>query len=130
MSYRGENFIEYNDEAKIKAALVGRRIVAASVEDASFTLDNGVAVKVHANEGCDGCGSGWYQLDTLETTEAVITNVRLSDRSVGGQYEETDTIYEIFVLAANKEQMILSVSGSDGNGCYGTGYKLEVTVPK
>lgn len=72
--------------------------------------------------------SGNYYIEELNKCEAVITSVKLKDQPFDEDSDEERHTYSIFVLAADKEQLVLSVSGSDGNGCYGTGYRLEVRV--
>lgn len=118
--------ITCEENKAIEDLLVGRRVVLA--EDHTLTLDNGTIIEVEPNEGCGGCANGWYHLDELNECEAVITSVRVDDDKQEGDSWESAYIYKIFVLAANKEQVLLSVSGDDGNGYYGTGYSLKVTI--
>lgn len=119
-----KNRINQDEEDRIKRLLVGRMIV--NVDNDDFVLDNGVRVKVEPNEGCGGCASGWYDISQIDKFEAVITSVRTD--AVEGE-SEYETKYRIFVLAGDREQMVLEVSGEDGNGYYGTGYELVVSVP-
>lgn len=113
--------VHHDEEEAIKTLLLGRQIVQASGD--TLTLDNGTVVKVIPNVGGCICGAGDYTLDELNKCEAVITSVKVDTES-GGEYE--DRKYTVFVLAADKEVMALSVSGNDGSGYYGTGYVLEV----
>lgn len=116
--------LDQNDHKKIEELLTGRMITSVINHD-TMVLDNGVKVEVIPNDGCCGCASGDYHLDELNECEAVITSVRLEDQEVDG---EDAHVYKIFVLAANKERVLLSVSGDDGNGYYGTGYRLRVII--
>ena len=52
-------------EKEIKDLLLYHKIVKAEVVDdqtATLTLDNGVEVITEGNEGCGGCGNGWFYL--------------------------------------------------------------------
>lgn len=120
-------WIDQNSDKEITELLLGRRVIAVLGGD-TLVLDNGVKIEVVPNEGCGGCASGWYQLDELNKCEAVITSVKLSEED-GDPNGECTHVYKVFVLAADKEQVLLSVSGDDGNGYYGTGYTLNVKVP-
>lgn len=114
--------LEYTETDKIKALLLGRKV--EHVKDNMMVLDNGVVLKIRPNEGCGGCNSGWYDLDTLNRVDNAITDVRF-------EFHETDEygggVYEIFVYAEN-EQLLMKVSGDDGNGYYGSGYRIEVVL--
>lgn len=120
-----DKVIGCGDEAATEELLVGKSVI--SVENDVMTLSDGTEVHVLPNEGCGGCSSGWYQLDELNKCEAVITSVRLHCSDDDDYDAHT---YKIFVLAANKEQVLLSVSGDDGSGYYGTGYTLIVKPKK
>lgn len=115
--------ISQSDDAATANLLVGHSVI--EVKDHTMILDNGTTVEVQPNEGCGGCSNGRYQLEELNRCEAVITSVRLHC-SDDDQYDAHT--YTIFVLAANKEQVLLSVKGDDDNGYYGTGYQLLVKV--
>ena len=91
-------------------------------QDGILTLDNGTRLIVKGNEGCDGCGNGWYYLDELNECDNAITNVECVCE--GSEYED---IYHIFVFAENKKINCVQYSGGD-NGYYGTGYDLFVEI--
>ena len=117
--------IEYYEEQKIKELLLYRKIV--KVEYETLILDNGIELEIKGNEGCGGCGAGWYAVTELNTCENAITNVEfIEDSDTKDDYDETS--YKIFVLAADERIKILQVDGDDGNGYYGTGYTIHVTV--
>lgn len=119
------------DEAEIKKLLEGRRIIRADVTDYTLVLDNGTRIRVDPNEGCPGCSSGNYDITIFDECESVITSVRTAVEE-HREDESWDflTRYQIWVLVADREFPILEVSGTDGNGYYGTGYRLYVTVPR
>ena len=57
-----------NFEEEVKTLLFGRKIVKAEAKDEQYavlTLDNGVELVAIGNEGCGGCGYGWYFVDEL-----------------------------------------------------------------
>lgn len=120
-------WIDQNSDKEITELLLGRKVIAVLGND-TLVLDTGMEIEVVPNSGCSGCASGGYGIDYINSCEAVITSVRLSDED-GDPHGEDAHIYKIHVLAANKEQVLLSVSGDDGNGCYGTGYTLNVKIP-
>ena len=116
--------IEYDEEQKIEELLLYRKIV--KVEGETLFLDNGIELKIKGNEGCC-CGAGWYKVTELNTCENAITNVEfVEDNDTKDDYDETS--YKIFVLAADERIKILQVDGDDGNGYYGTGYTIYVTI--
>ena len=117
--------LEYYETSKIEKLLLYRKIV--KVDDDTLYLDNGVELKVIANEGCGGCSSGWYEIMELNGCENAITNVEfVEDCDTVNDYD--DKSYKIFVLACDKRIKILQVDGDDGNGYYGTGYTIMVTI--
>lgn len=122
MSYK----LEHCDQKEIESLLLGQQIVDVDLSRDSMTLSNGVKIDVLPNEGCGGCSNGWYHVEDMNKCEAVITSVRFEEVEIEG---ECAYAYRVFVLAADKEQIALSVEGDDGNGYYGTGYSLLVTVP-
>lgn len=131
-----------NDADEITALLTGRRIVA--VEQGHFdrpdrnwgdeatgklTLDDGTVILVVPNDGGCSCGAGDYSLTSLATCDNVITSVRVTAESDGDADYEADQSYRIYVVADAVEINAVQIDGNDGNGYYGTGYELIVTVP-
>lgn len=115
----------FDEEKKIEELLLYRKIIKA--KNNTLYLDNGVELQVEANEGCGGCSAGWYEIVELNNCENAITNVEfVVDNDTKYDYDETS--YKIFVLAADKRIKILQVDGDDGNGYYGTGYSIIVTI--
>ena len=88
----------------------------------SVQLDNGVTLEVLPNEGCGGCGNGWYDVDEINGCDNAITNVEVVSNG-------DETCFNIFVYAEEKRIKILEVTGDD-NGYYGTGYRLQVRIPR
>lgn len=116
---------DINFENEIKKLLLFRKIVKAERigdQTAKLTLDNGTQLIAKGNEGCGGCGNGWYYLDELNTCDNAITNVECV---CDGDYY--DGIYHLYVFAENKKINCLQYSGGD-NGYYGTGYDVYVSV--
>ena len=120
-----ERLLKFYEEENITEQLLYRKIV--KVEGETMYLDNGIELKIKPNEGCGGCSSGWYWVSELNTCENAITNVEfIADNDTKNDRGETS--YKIFVLAADKRIKILQVDGDDGNGWYGTGYEIRVTM--
>lgn len=109
------NFADY-----VEQLLLYRRVVAVreiSDQIAELELDNGLILIAEGNEGCGGCGNGWYYLSTLNTCDNAITKVEI--------VEDCEEVYSIFVYSAEKCTTLISFEGSD-NGYYGVGYTLRV----
>lgn len=120
----------YNpDEADWESILVGHKIVKAELrgDDALVTLEDGTRFKVRGNQGCGGCGSGWYAVSHVASVDNIITAVRTETEPThdesDGYYDEA-YVYHVFVVTGNDEIEMLTVEGDDGNGYYGTGYDL------
>jgi hypothetical protein len=109
----------YNEEdaAEIEALLMGRQVT--KVNEDTLLLDDGTLLRLAGNEGCGGCGEGWYDLTALNGCDNVITKVELA----GKGYAE---VYEIFVYADNQKINLARFEGHD-NGYYGYGYYIQVT---
>ena len=70
-------------------------------------------------------------MDELNRVDNVITRVEFDYQPTGderyvGQAEPEDGFYRIFVLAGDERVNLLSVTGDDGSGYYGTGFELVV----
>lgn len=121
------------NENEIKELLLGHKIVADENND-SLILDNGVVLQINPNIGCYGCESGNYYLQHIASVNNAITNVEfVNDYEVNDDdyYDEEDYYqhYRIFVIADGVTTELLDVYGTDGNGYYGTGYKIDVYIP-
>ncbi len=133
-----------NDEAEIRALLLGRRIVAVQYGDTPrpdgqtwgnmpegmLTLDDGTQVHVAPNDGACACGAGNYSLASLAAVDNVITSVRTAVEPHPDIPDDEDkNSYRIYVIADNVEINAVQIDGDDGNGYYGTGYELIVVLP-
>lgn len=106
----------------VRDQLMFRKVVEVrEVDDqiAELTLDNGVVLVAEGNEGCGGCGNGWFYLTALNTCDNAITNVEI--------VEECEELYAIYVYAADNRINLLTYEGAD-NGYYGVGYTLHIKV--
>lgn len=112
------------NENEIKELLLGHKIVADENNDA-LILDNGVVLQINPNVGCYGCESGNYYLQHIASVNNAITNVEFVDDFDAEYYKH----YKIFVIADGMTTELLDVYGTDGNGYYGTGYKIDVYFP-
>ena len=121
--------LDETDEKEIARLLIGRSVVEADSELGYMVLDDGTRLRVVGNEGCSGCCSGLYEVKGIAEVRNAITSVETDVRIVPDTYGE-DKVYRIYVVADGIRTELLNVSGSDGNGYYGTGYEIFVTLPK
>lgn len=117
--------LDETDHKEIEKLLIGRKVI---VKDNILLLDNGIELKVIANEGCGGCLSGWYSIENLNNVDNAITRVEFIMNDYD-DYDYDDYSYKIFVFCEDTRIKLLQVDGSDGNGYYGTGYEIEVNIP-
>jgi hypothetical protein len=111
--------------AAIAELLIGRKV--EKLDDETLLLDNGLRLRLRGNEGGCSCGSGDYELTELNGIDNVITNVELvNDPDGDDRPDSNEGVYRIFVYADNTKVNLATFKGSDGNGCYGTGYSIEV----
>lgn len=123
-----EKLLSHYNEKEIKKILMYRKIV--KVDEDTLYLDNGVELKVLPNEGCGGCGNGWYWLKELNGCDNAITNVEFECESLNPDDRWSEEYsYKIFVFAEDTRIKIVQVDGDDGNGYYGTGYSIRVKMP-
>jgi hypothetical protein len=133
-----------SSDEEFAALLVGRRIVAAEFGsfarpdgktygdpvEGRLTLDDGTQVYVAPHQGGCSCGSGDYELTSLVAVDNVITSARSVAQPHPEYPDDEDAIsYRIYVYADNVEVNAVQVDGNDGNGYYGTGYRLMVLRP-
>lgn len=129
--YKDRTLYECN-EKEIEELLLGHKIVADENSD-TLILDNGVRLLITPNSGCAACPSGNYYLEHIASVNNAITNVEFVNEHEDSDYDDFDDEYyqhyKIFVIADGMTTELLDVYGTDGNGYYGTGYKIDVYLP-
>ena len=115
-----------NLEKDMKQAILYHSIVKVEEVDGQtgrLILDDGTRLIVIGNEGCGGCGNGWFYLTKLNTCENMITDVKCSD-----DFNSGNEVFSLFVYSVNQPTTeVLRYEGYD-NGYYGTGYRVYVEV--
>ena len=124
-----KKYVAHSDDldfnTKVEELLLYRKIVSITQVDsmeAILTLDNGTELIVFGNEGCGGCGNGWYDIYELNECNNVITDVQCLTEN-----ESADGKYHLFVYAEDRRINCVTYDGYD-NGYYGTGYNLYVRL--
>ena len=124
LSRKGNVYMpDETNEKEVKKLLLGHSIT--KINGNTLKLDNGVELEFWGNEGCC-CGAGWYDITELNECQNVITNVEFEDEC--NDKWGVEHSYKIFVYAENKKIKLLQCDGDDGNGYYGTGYRIKVKV--
>ena len=129
----------YAPSSDFTRVLQGRYVTEIDDEFDTITLDDGTLLQVEGNEGCGGCSSGWYWLE--ETFKQGNSNTRIMSAHVACDIDEENDdegavdphVYTLFVMVdGNPHQLPLAtIRGDDGNGYYGTGFRIfaNVVVP-
>lgn len=120
--------IHHDDIDGLRELLVGRSIRSVSTD--TVVLDDGRQLRLAGNRGCGGCGSGDYELTSLNDHPVnAIMDVQVVDEPVpdAEPYDPVHTVYRLFVLAQDERIELASFAGKDGNGYYGTGFNIFVT---
>ena len=114
------------DLDELKKVLLYRKIVDVSFNEYQgyMTLDDGTKLRLVANEGCGGCGNGWYYLTELNKCDNAITDV-----SIEYDTHNYDEVIKVFVIAEDRRIQIVNVEGDEGNGYYGRGFEVWVEKP-
>lgn len=118
-------YIDGEDIDAIKNLLLYRKIVEVHLNDemtGTMVLDDGTNLRIVSNEGCDGCGNGWYYLEELNKCDNVITNVEIVY-----DVRNYDEVIQIFVYAEDTRIKIIDVYGNEGDdGYYGRGFTIWI----
>ena len=130
MTTREITLDQNSDDGLYTQILRGRYVTR--IDGSTITLDNGTELHIQGNEGCGGCGNGWYWLEQVYKQGS--RRARIMSAYVAYDEEDKDeespSVYTIFVMVdGNPTQLPLAtVRGSDGNGYYGTGFTLTATI--
>lgn len=117
----------YYDNDDLSPVLAGRYVT--KVDGDTLTLDNGLMLEFEGNEGCT-CGSGTYDLTKLfqrGTPTARIMSADVTTRLTDEDDEYSDVIYTLFVIVDDERLPLAEFEGNDGNGYYGSGFRVTVT---
>ena len=117
----------YYDSDDLSPVLAGRYVT--KVDGDSLTLDDGTVLEFEGNVGCD-CGSGTYDLTELfqrGTPTARIMSADVTTRLTDEDDEYSDAIYTLFVIVDDERLPLAEFEGNDGNGYYGSGFRVTVT---
>lgn len=129
-------YAEVEDTSSIKDDwknfIIGHSIVdvitcKADSTELTLILDNDVKLIAKSNEGCGGCGNGWFFYDyenvlSLGLKGNVITNLKVNCDINGDEGTYTIMIYTV------DKRMDVAFEGGD-NGYYGMGISLEIIIP-
>lgn len=115
------------DKKEIEELLLGHKVLAYE-PGGLLILDNDILLQIKPNIGCGGCTSGNYYLEHIRSVNNAITNVELVEEHDNENYHYKH--YKIFVIADGMTTELLDVYGTDGNGYYGTGYTIDVYIPR
>ncbi len=119
--------IDGEDIEELKKVLLYKKIDEVHIIDDQngyIILNDGTQLRIRTNEGCGGCGNGWYYLEELNKCDNAITNVELV-------YDQRnyDEVIQIFVYAEDTKIKIIDVYGDEGNRYYGRGFDILVEKP-
>ena len=119
--------IDQDGVEELRALLLGHRV--EKIADDHLRLDDGTVIRIVPNVGGCACSAGDYELTDLNECDNIITSVEVVNEVDNAEDEWGDRTYRVFVVAEDKRINLFAVSGSDGNGYYGTGYELFVRKP-
>lgn len=117
---------------ELKKLIVGQSITEIIKDEKhgeflTLVLSNGVEINVLSNEGCGGCGNGWFAYNDVITTGVkgnVITNV-----NVDCNYDNVEEYGTFTLNVYSLDKRILSADFAGGdNGYYGIGITMIATV--
>nr|DAJ17730.1 MAG TPA: hypothetical protein [Siphoviridae sp. ctvS314] len=117
----------YYDSDDLSPVLAGRYVT--KVDGDTLTLDDGTVLEFEGNKGCAWFYSGNYWLTELfqrGTPTARIMTAEVETNQLGDS-EYDDTRYTLFVIVDDERLPLAEFEGNDGNGYYGSGFKVTVT---
>lgn len=120
----------YYDSDNFTPILAGRYVT--SIVDDTMILDDGTCLEFEPNIGCD-CGSGQYYITSMferGTPTARIMSAEVEVDSVDESDEYSDLVYTLFVIVEDERLPLVECQGNNGNGYYGSGFTVRVTVPE
>lgn len=116
--------------------LQGRYVMEIDDEFDTITLDDGTILEVEGNEGCGWCRSGWYEL--VNVYKQGNSNARIMSAHVACDIDEENDdegsvdphVYTLFVMVDGNPEFLplATIRGDDGNGGYGTGFRVFTNV--
>lgn len=112
--------------------LQGRYVTEIDDEFDTITLDDGTILEVEGNEGCGWCRSGWYDLINVYkqgNSKARIMSAHVTC-SIDNEGASGARIYTLFVMVDGNPGFLplATIRGNDGNGYYGTGFRIFANV--
>jgi len=118
-------------KAELTELLVGKSVVAVDIEEKLILLSDGTELTIEPNVGIC-CENGEFSLIALQASENIITSVKLKDRVDEKRPSSQQDVYELFVYAegVRHAQKLVEVAGYEGNGYYGSGFKIHVAAPQ
>lgn len=124
---------QYSTAEEYTNVLRGRYVTSVTVVDgddcapleAIFTLDNGITLVAHGNEGCEACGNDWYYIEKAFACGSA--QARIMSAHVKHNEYDFEDVYTIFVMfdGISSQFPLMSFRGG-GDGYYGTGFTLTV----
>lgn len=129
---------QHDDTNELKELFLGRKVINISEDNmghAVLALDNGAIATVIPNQG-SCCSNGDYFLTSIKEFDHVITNVkvesveRYESPNDNGWGDGMDHRYSLYFYSAgiSAGDNAVVITGSDGNGYYGTGFEIKVTI--
>lgn len=119
----------YDDSGDFTPLLAGRYV--ANIINDTMILDDGTHLEFEGNEGCD-CGSGQYDITSMferGTPAARIMSAEVDVTVDDPDDEYSDLTYTLFVIIEDERLPLVECQGNDGNGYYGSGFTVRVTIP-
>lgn len=101
----------------LEEIFIGKSIIEVTNE--TMTLNDGRVLNIEANEGCGGCESGRYELESLATFENIITNVDVIESGRKNRIS-------LFVYSNGIGKSVIDCVGDEGFGYYGSGFTIKV----